>query len=291
MFPQEIADSVSGYFIHSGTSSFSLLSASPLSGGCINQVSRLTTTAGEYCIKYNQRDLFPEMFEAESDGLAMFKSSGEVCVPLVECSGYTGNYSYLLMEYIHPGRKSSSFYADFGRSLARLHRHTSDYFGLDRNNYMGSLPQSNKKHADWVSFFVEERIEKQVSIARACLSSSDLSAFTRLYNRLGELMPAEPPALLHGDLWSGNYIVSKEGGAYLIDPAVYYGHREIDIAMTTLFGGFEGDFYASYHEEYPLKEGWRERIDLFNLYPLLIHLNLFGEGYLGSIQRIIKKFR
>jgi fructosamine-3-kinase len=155
---------------------------------------------------------------------------------------------------------------------------------------MGSLPQSNKKHSDWISFFVEERLEKQVSLAHEYLSSSNFSAFNRLYKRLGELIPPEPPALLHGDLWGGNYMVSSDGKACLIDPAVYYGHREIDIAMTTLFEGFDGDFYASYHEEYPLEKGWRDRLDIFNLYPLLIHLNLFGSGYLGSIERILKRF-
>ena len=290
MIPKEIADSLSGYFASSGNPSFTIISSSSLSGGCINNVSRLTTSAGDFCIKFNKRDLFPEMFEGEADGLGILKKAGEIRVPGVVCPGYAGTFSYLLLEFIDPGRKIPSFYSDFGRSLARMHRHTADYFGLDHDNYMGSLRQFNTKHSDWISFFVEERLEKQISLSRNYFSSSDISAFKRLYNRLGELLPEEPPGLLHGDLWGGNYMVSPEGKACLIDPAVYYGHREIDIAMTTLFGGFEGDFYASYNEEYPLEKGWKDRLDIFNLYPLLIHLNLFGSGYLGSIERIVRKF-
>jgi protein-ribulosamine 3-kinase len=290
MIPKEIADSLSGYFTTSGIPSFTIRSASSLSGGCINNVSRLSTSEGDFCIKYNQRDQFPEMFEGEAHGLELLKNAGTIRVPGVVCPGYGGTYSYLLLEFINPGRKSASFYSDFGRSLARLHRHTADYFGLDRDNYMGSLKQFNTKHSDWISFFVEERLERQISLAHGSLSSSDISAFRRLYNRLGEIMPEEPPALLHGDLWGGNYMVSPEGKACLIDPAVYYGHREIDIAMTTLFGGFDGEFYASYNDEYPLEKGWKERLDIFNLYPLLIHLNLFGSGYLGSVERIVRKF-
>jgi protein-ribulosamine 3-kinase len=290
MIPKEINDSLSGYFAGSGTSSFVIFSSSSLSGGCINNVSRLSTSAGNYCIKYNKRDLFPEMFEGEAHGLSLLRNAGEITVPGVVCTGYADSFSYLLLEFIESGRKGSSFYPVFGRSLARLHRHTGDHFGLDRDNYMGSLRQSNKNHKDWISFFVEERLEKQVSLAHEYLSSSVLSAFKRLYNRLGELLPEEPPALLHGDLWGGNYMVSSAGEACLIDPAVYYGHRETDIAMTTLFGGFDREFYDAYNEEYPLEKGWKERLDIFNLYPLLIHVNLFGEGYIGSVERILRKF-
>jgi len=138
---------------------------------------------------------------------------------------------------------------------------------------------------------VEERLRKQVSIAVKYFSSTELNTFEQLYVRLDELLPEEPPALLHGDLWSGNYMITQDGNACLIDPAAYYGHREVDIAMTTLFGGFDETFYTSYIEEYPLEKGWAQRLHIFNLYPLLIHLNLFGSGYLGSILSTIRKFR
>jgi fructosamine-3-kinase len=155
---------------------------------------------------------------------------------------------------------------------------------------MGSLSQGNTKHGTWNSFFREERLKKQVSLAGSYFSTSDFAAFERLYIRLDKLIPVELPAMLHGDLWGGNYMVGKDGKPVLIDPAVYYGHREVDIAMTTLFGGFDEHFYMAYQEEYPLEKGWKERLDIFRLYPLLIHLNLFGSGYLGSIVNTIRRF-
>ncbi len=290
MIPQEIADSLVDFFSRTRNVSVNILKASSLSGGCINHVHRLQTSIGDFCIKYNLRDRFPEMFTSEADGLSLLNSAGEIHVPGVCCTGYAGSFAYILLEYIDQGRKSSLFMHDFGRSLARLHRHTAGYFGHELDNYMGSLPQSNKKHTTWNSFFVEERLKKQVSLADVYFSSSDVAAFERLYARLGELLPVEPPALLHGDLWGGNYMVAPDGKACLIDPAVYYGHREVDIAMTALFGGFDESFYASYQQEYPLEKGWQERLDIFKLYPLLIHLNLFGSGYLESILSIIRRF-
>jgi protein-ribulosamine 3-kinase len=290
MIPQEIADSLVDFFSRTRNVSVTILKSSSLSGGCINHVHRLQTSIGDFCIKYNLRDRFPEMFTSEADGLALLNSAGEIHVPGVCCTGYAGSFAYILLEYIDEGRKSSSFMNDFGRSLARLHRLTAEYFGHELDNYMGSLPQSNKKHTTWNLFFVEERLKRQVSLANVYFSSSDFAAFERLYARLDELFPVEPPALLHGDLWGGNYMVAPDGKACLIDPAVYYGHREVDIAMTTLFGGFDETFYASYQEEYPLEKGWQERLDVFKLYPLLIHLNLFGSGYLESVTSIIRRF-
>ncbi len=290
MIPQEIEDSLIDFFSRTQDLTFNILKSYSLSGGCINHVHRLQTSIGDFCIKYNLSDRFPEMFTCEADGLALLKSAGEIKVPEVYCTGEAGSFAYILLEFIDPGRKSSFFMQEFGRMLARLHRHTAGYFGHDMDNYMGSLPQGNKKHSTWLDFFVEERLKKQVSLASGYFSVSDLAAFERLYSRLNGLLPVEPPAMLHGDLWGGNYMVAADGTVCLIDPAVYYGHREVDIAMTTLFGGFDDHFYASYEEEYPLEKGWQGRLDIFKLYPLLIHLNLFGSGYLGSILSTIRRF-
>jgi protein-ribulosamine 3-kinase len=290
MIPREIKDSLAGSFFRSQHFSPDTVEASSLSGGCINHVQRLKTSIGDFCIKYNMSEKFPGMFSCEAEGLALLKSSGEIRVPEVCCTGEAGPYAYILLEFIDQGRKQPFFMRDFGKSLARMHRHTSGYFGHTSDNYMGSLPQSNTRHHDWNSFFREERLMKQVSLAGSYFSSSDLAAFDRLYARLDDIIPAEPPAMLHGDLWGGNYMVSPDGRACLIDPAAYYGHREADIAMTTLFGGFDETFYAAYREEYPLEKEWEKRLDIFKLYPLLIHLNLFGSGYLGSIVSTIRKF-
>ena len=157
---------------------------------------------------------------------------------------------------------------------------------------MGSLRQNNCFHSSWVDFFINERLDKQVQLAsrKGLLSGPLEKQFERLYAQLDELLPEEPPCLVHGDLWSGNFMVSENGEVCLIDPAVYYGNREVDLAMSTLFGGFSPDFYTSYEEEYPLIPGWKDRLELYNLYPLLIHLNLFGSGYLGSILKVLQRF-
>jgi protein-ribulosamine 3-kinase len=292
MIPQEIIDSITGFFTGLTSVKFQIHSADALSGGCINHVCRITTSAGRYCLKYNNDNDFPGMFDSEAKGLSTLNDANEIRIPGVIHSGTANRYSYILLEFITAAPAIPGFMEDFGRSLARLHRHSADFFGNDNDNYMGALPQSNRKHKDWVSFFIEERLEKQVSIADQAgfLSSGIRDSFQRMYDRLDEIFPKEKPSLLHGDLWGGNYIVSEKGKACLIDPAVYYGHREIDIAMTTLFGGFGASFYSAYNDEFPLEKEWRSRLGICNLYPLLIHLNLFGSGYLGQIESIVKKF-
>jgi protein-ribulosamine 3-kinase len=291
MIPPEIRDSLSGFFFQSDTE-FLIHSSSPLSGGSINRVFRLDTSSGHYCLKYNHREAFPGMFEKERMGLDILREAGSIRVPGVIHTGLTDTYSYILLEYIRAEKTLPSFMADFGMSLARLHRHTAAEFGLDHDNYMGSMVQHNDRHRDWTEFFVTERLERQLKDARDShyFTPVDIACFQRMYGRLDDIFPKEKPSLIHGDLWNGNYIVSETGRACLIDPAVYYGHREADIAMTTLFGGFSGDFYSAYDGEFRMEKGWRERLDIYNLYPLLIHLNLFGEGYLGSIVRIIRRF-
>jgi protein-ribulosamine 3-kinase len=292
MIPQEVKDSLESFLAEKFSGDLQIHSNVSLSGGCINNVCLLKTNFGDFCLKYNRSTAFPGMFESEAKGLLLLKEADEVRVPGVICTDSGNAYSYILLEFISPGTPGKEMMADFGRSLARLHRHSADFFGGDHDNYMGSLPQSNRKHSGWISFFIEERLEKQVMLAQSSgfLSSEISGCFGRLYKRLDTIFPKENPSLLHGDLWGGNYLVGETGKACLIDPAVYFGHREIDIAMTTLFGGFDNSFYTSYHEEFPLEKGWKDRLDIFNLYPLLVHLNLFGSGYLNQIESIVRKY-
>ena len=179
-----------------------------------------------------------------------------------------------------------------GRRLALLHKHSSDHFGLDHNNYIGSLVQSNRKHLSWTDFFREERLNAQVKLARNTgkLDKGVVSSFERFYNKLDEIFPVEPPALVHGDLWGGNFMVNENGVAVIIDPAIYYGNREMDIGMSMLFGGFSNEFYELYNQHYPLQPEWRNRIEYCNLYPLMVHVNLFGGGYLNSVNTILRQF-
>jgi protein-ribulosamine 3-kinase len=292
MLPTDITDSLSLFFASRDPAPFRVLSSEPLSGGSINQVYRLTTSHGVYCLKYNNAAAFPEMFESEARGLRLLASAGEVRVPQPLLADTPGRYSFLLLEYIAPGPAAKDLMERFGISLARLHRHSAELFGLDHSNYMGSLAQHNTPHGTWADFFAQERLEPQVRLAmNAGLLPADLlSHFESLYRNLDEIFPNEPPALVHGDLWGGNYLVTEQGQAALIDPAVCYSHREVDIAMSTLFGGFSSGFYESYLDEYPLAVGWRTRLDLCNLYPLLVHLNLFGRGYLSQVVTIIRRY-
>ena len=200
--------------------------------------------------------------------------------------------AFLLLEHIEGGLKNTAFWEDFGRSLARLHATTNERFGLERDNYIGSLKQTNTPYAYWDVFFNHCRLEPQVKMARdkQRLGMGEVLRFERLYMKLAALFPPEPPALLHGDLWSGNFLCDQFNKPALIDPAVYFGHREMDIAMTKLFGGFEPAFYSAYNAERPMEQGWEERVDLCNLYPLLVHVNLFDGGYAQQVRDVLIRF-
>jgi len=217
---------------------------------------------------------------------------GIISVPKVLLFDEDDDHAFLLLEYIKSAREADNFWDDFGEKLAALHNVKAEKFGLDHDNYMGSLHQCNNFHEDWTEFFIMERLEKQIELARenGSMGRTDVLAFERLYKRLDEIFPPAHPSLLHGDLWSGNFMVNSSGKACLIDPAVYYGHPEIDIAMTTLFGGFSNRFYEAYNRHNPLEKGWRERLPIYNLYPLMVHVNLFGGAYLNSVQQTLRKF-
>jgi len=269
-----------------------VLSVSPVGGGDINDAYRFETSAGTYFIKKNSSFLYPGMFEKEALGLKLLADTGEIPVPEVVAWDETHVEAFLIMKYIEPGTKGADFWETFGKRLAALHRHTDQFFGLDHDNYIGSLPQSNRRHRSWADFFREERLQFQVKMASNAgrIGGNTIRNFERFYKKLDEIFPDEPPALIHGDLWGGNFIVNPEGEAVIIDPAVYYGHREMDLGMSQLFGGFHPEFYEAYNNHFSLEPGWQERLDYCNLYPLMVHVNLFGSGYLGSVKSILKRF-
>ena len=272
--------------------SINIIATNSVSGGSINDAYRLQTSNKSYFIKVNDKHKHPGMFEAEAKGLKIISETNTIAVPGVVLTGAVDDQSFLLLEWLDPVSPDPETSQLLGRQLAEMHRCTTDQFGLDHDNYMGSLPQSNKRHFKWSSFFIEERLQPMVKIAadKGYLNSMDVKNLETLYNKLPGLFSGEPPALIHGDLWSGNYLISASGKPYLIDPALCYGHREFDIAMTTLFGGFLNEFYRSYNDEFPLAEGWEQRIDLWNLYPLLLHLNLLGVGYLRQVRTAVGKY-
>lgn len=267
-------------------------SSQPVSGGCINSTLSITTSIGNYFVKFNSASAYPQMFEREAEGLQLLASAAAIPAPQVVGLGEGGDQSFLILELIDPAARSKDFWEEFGRSMASLHQHSSDRFGLDHDNYIGSLPQYNAWHHRWTDFFIEQRLQKQVERAydNGMIESKHLNSFDRLYQGMDAIFPDEPPALLHGDLWSGNFMVNENGQACIIDPAVYYGHREAELAFTQLFGGFDRGFYQAYHEVYPLQPGFQQRKDLYDLYPLMVHVNLFGGGYLASVESILRAY-
>ncbi|MCR9100538.1 MAG: fructosamine kinase family protein [bacterium] len=264
----------------------------PVSGGSINAAYRLETSKGYFFLKVNDAPQAGAMMAADAYGLRLLGQGGPLRVPEVIRQGTVEGQSYLLLAFIEEGRATAAFWQAFGEGLARLHQHTAGTFGLDQDNFIGSLPQRNHRHSNWADFYREERLRPQVSraIQQHLLWPGAEAQFDRLYERLPGLCPAEPPALTHGDLWSGNFLTAADGTPVLIDPAVSYAHREMDLGMSLLFGGFAPAFYEAYEQAYPTAPGFRERAGLYQLYYLLVHVNLFGRSYTGSVQEIVNRW-
>lgn len=263
-----------------------------LGGGSINAAFLIRYAEQDFFLKYNQAKRYPKMFELEAKGLKILAKSRKIRLPEVIGTGEAGQTAFLLMEHIETAYPDNTFWEIFGEKLADLHRETHETFGLDHDNYIGSLPQSNTFAPSWSEFFIAQRLKPQLKMAagKGMLTSQTFNDFEKLFAKLPGLFPEEVPALLHGDLWSGNFLCDSNQNPVLIDPAVYYGNREMDLAMSKLFGGFSPRFYEAYHAAYPLETGWQERIDLCNLYPLLVHVNLFGGSYVGQLQSSLRRF-
>ena len=264
----------------------------PVSGGDINAAFRINTSKGSFFLKHNSASKYPGMFRSEARGLVLLEAAAEIDVPGVVDYGEAGEDAFLVLEFIESAPRGNDFWESFGRSLAKMHRHANELFGLDHDNYIGSLQQHNSGHHRWADFFIHERLERQLTLARnnGLADSKMTEQFERLYTRLPDIFPEEPASLVHGDLWSGNYMTGAKGQPVIIDPAVYYGHREMDIGMSRLFGGFDAGFYEAYYQEYPLAAGWQERVEICNLYPLMVHVNLFGGSYVNSVKNILRQF-
>ncbi len=264
----------------------------PISGGDINRALRLQTLHGQQLfVKYNEYPQGHQMLSAESEGLRTLRASGTIRIPKVYGQSSYGAIHYLVLEFISSQDMSPRVWVDFGRSLAQMHQVSQESFGFTTDNYIGRLPQSNKYYPDWANFYAQERITPQLALAsaRGFITPVQQKQFDQLLKRAEGQFPVEKPALLHGDLWSGNFL-STQDEAVLIDPASYFGHREMDLAMTRLFGGFDQRFYAAYREISPLAPNYEQREDLYQLYYLLVHLNLFGTGYQMSVLRILQKY-
>jgi fructosamine-3-kinase len=258
-------------------------------GGDINASALLRLENGKrYFIKWN-RQAPDHMFETEFKGLRLLNDAEhQLHVP----EPIKWDAEWLVMELLQEGRSSTQSAEHFGRELAALHKNTADTFGLEHDNFIGRLPQSNKRHRKWADFYLQERLLPLANRLhkKGQLSIQQLNQIEGLHSVIEDLYPNEAPALLHGDLWSGNYFYLNDGKAAIYDPAVYYGHREMDLAMSRLFGGFSPDFYRAYDEAYPIAEGFDDRLQLSQLYPVLVHACLFGGHYIQGSINILKQY-
>jgi protein-ribulosamine 3-kinase len=262
----------------------------PVGGGCISQTYKIDTSAGRFFCKINSATKFPQLLEKEKNGLHLLKTQNTIRVPTVITSAVNDGQQLLVLEWIEEGGRSIQFWKNFGEQLAALHHITTDQFGLEENNYMGSVSQQNSWQGNWNSFFITQRLQPLVQLCQHYLDAKALNQFEVLYRRLPEIFNDEKPSLLHGDLWSGNFMCDNNSFPVLIDPAVYFGHRSVDLAMATLFGGFDPAFFQSYHYHFPLPSNHQEQWKVCNLYPLLIHLHLFGKSYLRQILYTLEEF-
>ncbi len=258
-------------------------------GGSINTAYQLTANGQSYFIKLNQAKLV-DMFEAEARGLEEMRALKCVRIPEVICLGKADGHSYIVLEYIELASLRGHASQLLGTQLAQLHRHVQPFFGWHIENTIGSTAQHNDINHDWISFWQQQRLAQQLKFAAKNGFAGRLQDHgQQLIEKLPQFFDnySPEPALLHGDLWSGNAAADPQGNPVIFDPACYYGDREADIAMTELFGGFGNDFYAAYQTEYPLDVGYKVRKTLYNLYHIINHLNLFGGGYLSQSENMI----
>jgi len=264
----------------------------PVSGGDISSAYVIKTSSKNFFLKVNSNDNALEMFLSEEKALKTIASTNTIAIPkIVACSSFH-NDSFIMMEYVEAKSPSSNDLVLFGEQLAQLHMKDSVEFGFDSDNFIGSLHQSNKKHNKWNDFYIEERLYPQLQLAKSkgLIQANEIPSSDKMKDVCLSYFKNVKPSLLHGDLWSGNYLISSKGIPYLIDPAVYYGHHEVDIAMSKLFGGFGESFYDSYHSIIPNNEFTESRIELYQLYYLLVHLNLFGRSYYHSVNNLLRKY-
>jgi len=262
------------------------------SGGCINMSVRAQTEQGDFFIKWNELE-FQDMFEKEALGLESLAQVEALVIPKVIGTGNIEAKAFIVQEFLDKVTPTTADHQLLGEGLAQLHYLQVDRYGFDMENYIGRLRQKNDRESSWITFFKRHRLEVQLGLAiyNGEVDEKFVQDMKAFLNKLDTILPESPPSLLHGDLWNGNVFFTAQGPA-LFDPAPYYGAREMDIAMTKLFGGFDESFYDAYHASYPLDPNFEELVDVYNLYPLMVHVNLFGanSGYLGMVKRIIQRY-
>lgn len=271
-----------------------------ISGGDINETYTLDTNKGRFFIKLNSALHFPLMFIKEAEGLKALQQASLLKVPEVAATGEYEGQQYLLLEWLEVTMPSTNFWQQFAEGLAQLHRITHSHFGWSSSNYIGTLMQNNEYKTSWQEFYTTQRVLPLVEelYNKTSFSKDDVLTAEKICSRLKDVFPDEPPALLHGDLWAGNFIAVKGTGIKnnsevlpsVFDPAVYFGNREMELGMSLLFGGFDKQFYEVYNCIFPLEKNWRKRVSLTQLYPLLVHAVLFKGGYINQCRNILNEW-
>lgn len=288
MIPQQITFAIERFFNQT------INNIKPVGGGSIIAAYSFTVNKEAYFVKFNSNKRYPKIIEYEVEGLRAIEKANQIKIPDIIYYNIVEDYEVLLLPFIASERPDKLFWQKFGQQLAALHLVGGQAkFGWSQSNYIGSLPQDNAWEQSFPDFWVKHRIKPQLKLAEQSkkLTSEDLACFDMLFSHLDEIFPATKPSLVHGDLWSGNFIANNSLGPILIDPAIHYGAAETDLAFTHLFGGFDKEFYSSYQEVNPLPTGFTERVSIYNLYPLLVHLNLFGSSYYYPICQVISQFK
>lgn len=256
-----------------------------------SMAARISSDEGTHFLKWSE-DLTENRFESEAKGLDILRLTKTFEIPKVQGMGSLPEGNFLLLEFIEEGQAKPLFWQQMGRQLAELHGFSYKVHGLGHDNFIGKLAQHNQPHQDGIQFFIDQRLRPQAGLAlyEERLNSSIYNQFLNLFEKLPNLIPNEKPALLHGDLWQGNILSTAKGLPCLIDPAVSYSLREAELAFTTLLGRFEPSFYDAYQEAWPTMPSFEDRASIYNLYPLLVHLNMFGQSYLSAIQKTLNRF-
>ncbi|MCB0667571.1 MAG: fructosamine kinase family protein [Saprospiraceae bacterium] len=264
----------------------------PVGGGDISTAYRITTARHDFFVKVNHGSDASGMFEAERAGLELIRNTGAIRTPEVINLDHFEDGAFLILENIQSKSPSGEDLRNFGIQLAHLHQKSFENYGGNAANFIGSLPQPNEWSDDWPDFYMVCRLLPQLNMAaeRKFLQRKEIPEKAVILESIRPFLSSPHPSLIHGDLWGGNFLIDTEGDPVLIDPAVYYGHHQVDIAMSKLFGGFGREFYNAYYAEMGCAEISQAETDLYQLYYLLVHLNLFGSSYYFPVKKIMDRY-
>lgn len=264
----------------------------PLRGGDISLAFRLETETQAFFVKVNRETDALKMFETESRGLETIRNTSTICAPRPIMVGQSAGHAFLVLEFIESRQPTPKDFEKLGNRLCALHRSPVTLYGADEDNFIGSLPQKNVRTDNWPGFYGDFRLIPQLTLARerGYLEPGEIPDPENIHRSLSKILNCQRPSALHGDLWNGNFLISPDGEPFLIDPAFYCGHSQVDIAMTKLFGGFGPAFYAAYYSGMDDLSLDPPELDLYQLYYLLVHLNLFGSSYYPAVMKILSRY-